>query len=195
MKPDSISQAVDRLFSLLEQRHIEYSLSGGMALHSYIQTPGSSDLVLLMDLSALENLPELSVSGQEGFSVHTEFEGEPVEIWHTQNPLYYKVCSKFSESRRFLDHDVPMVTVEGLLLLKMFALPSVYRQGSFAEASIQEAEIATLLHDYEPNISHLLDEVAVYLNDEDVTEVISIILDVQKRINRYKKGSFRTVVQ
>jgi len=166
-----------------------------MALHFYIQTPGISDLVLLMDLSALENLPELTISSQEGFFVHTEFEGEPVEIWLTQNPLFFKVCCNFSETRRYLDHDVPMVTVEGLLLLKMFALPSVYRQGSFAEVSIHEAEIATLLYDHEPNITHLLDELAMYLNDEDVTEVISIILDIQKRINRYKKGSFRTVVQ
>ena len=195
VEPDLESQAVAKLFSLLEQRNVEYVLDGGMALHFYIQTPGPLDLVVLMDLSSLEDLPELAISSQEGFLVCAEFEGRPVEIWLTQNPLYNKVSRNFADIQRYLDHDVPMVTVEGLLLLKLFALPAMFRQESFAAVSFQEAEIATLLHDFGPNVTPLLDELSVYLSDGDITEIISIILDIQKRINRYKKGTFRTVIR
>jgi hypothetical protein len=35
--------------------------------------------------------------------------------------------------------------VEGLILLKLYALPSLYRQGNFAKVGIYENDVATLL--------------------------------------------------
>ena len=39
----------------------------------------------------------------------------------------------------------PCATAQGLLTLKLFALPSLYRQGENSRAAVYEAEISSLL--------------------------------------------------
>jgi hypothetical protein len=79
--------------------------------------------------------------------------------------------------------------VEGLLLLKFFALPSLYRQGNFARVGMYENDIAILLHEYEPDMKVLLSELAKYLNESDIASIKSILDDIQKRIKRFKNES------
>jgi hypothetical protein len=45
--------------------------------------------------------------------------------------------------------DITTATVEGLLLLKLYALPSLYREGNFARVGLKT--IATLLYYYQPD--------------------------------------------
>jgi hypothetical protein len=71
-----------------------------------------------------------------------------IDILLTQNPLFKKVLRKYSKVQPFLDYNIPLATVEGLLLLKLYALPSLYRQGNFARVGIYENDIATLLNYY-----------------------------------------------
>ena len=91
--------------------------------------------------------------------------------------------------QRFLDRDIPLATVEGLLLLKLYALPSLYRQGNFSRVGIYENDIATLLHYYQPNVPSLLSELSKYVNENDLAEIKNILSDVQNRINRFKNES------
>ena len=89
--------------------------------------------------------------------------------------------------QRFLDRDIPLATVEGLLLLKLYALPSLYRQGNFARVGIYENDIATLLHYYEPAMPSLLSELSKYVNENDFAEIKGVVSDIQNRIKRFKK--------
>ena len=89
--------------------------------------------------------------------------------------------------QKFLDRNIPLATVEGLLLLKMYALPSLYRQGNFARIGIYENDIATLLHYYQPDVPSLLNELSKYVNDNDFTEIKGVVSDIQNRIKRFKK--------
>jgi hypothetical protein len=82
-----------------------------------------------------------------------------------------------------------LATVEGLLLLKLYALPSLYRQGSFARVGISENDVATLLHYYQPNVPMLLAELSKYVNETNLAEIKSIVTDIQNRINRFKNES------
>jgi hypothetical protein len=77
--------------------------------------------------------------------------------------------------------------VEGLLLLKLYALPSLYRQGNFARVGIYENDIATLLHYYQPDMSSLLSELSKYVNENDFAEIKGVVSDIQNRIKRFKK--------
>jgi hypothetical protein len=54
MNSDSLIQSVQDLFSVLEQRKIDYVLVGGIALLHYIEGRNTQDLDLLMALSSLE---------------------------------------------------------------------------------------------------------------------------------------------
>jgi DNA-binding GntR family transcriptional regulator len=71
----------------------------------------------------------------------------------------------------------------------MYALPSLYRQGSFARVSIYENDIATLMHDYRPKIEPLYAELALHLSQTDLAAVREIIAEIQQRIERFQESS------
>jgi hypothetical protein len=189
MNSDSLIQSVQDLFSVLEQRKIDYVLVGGIALLHYVEGRNTQDLDLLMSLSSVEKLPELNISSQDMYFVRANYGELEIDVLLTKNPLFKKVHSKYSKEQRFLDRNIPIATVDGLLLLKLYALPSLYRQGNFARVGIYENDIATLLHDYEPDANALLTELANYLSESDLAEVKNILADIQKRIKRFKNDS------
>jgi len=189
MNPDSLFQSVQKLFTVLDQRKIDYVLVGGIALLHYVEGRNTEDLNLLMPLSSLEKLPELKVISKDMYFIRADYNGLPIYVLLTQNPLFKKVYSKYSTNQHFLDCNIPIATVEGLLLLKLYALPSLYRQGNFARVGIYENDIATLFHDYQPEVSMLMEELAKYQNESDLTEIKNIVTDIQNRIDRFKNES------
>jgi hypothetical protein len=189
MNSDSLIQSVQGFFAILEQRKIDYVLVGGIAILHYIEGRNTQDLDILMAVSSLEKLPELKISSQDMYFVRASYDELQIDILLTKNPLFKKVHSQYSKVEKFLDRNIPLATVEGLLLLKLYALPSLYRQGSFARVGIYENDIATLLHDYHPDVSLLLSELSQYLNESDLAEIKGVVSDIQKRIKRFKNES------
>ena len=189
MNSDSLIQSVQDFFTLLEQRKIDYVLVGGIAILHYIEGRNTQDLDVLMAVSSLEKLPELKVSSQDMYFVRASYNELQIDILLTQNPLFKKVHSQYSKVEKFLDRNIPLATVEGLLLLKLYALPSLYRQGNFARVGIYENDIATLLHDYQPDMTALLNELSNYVNENDFEEIKGVVSDIQKRIQRFKNES------
>lgn len=189
MNTDSLLASVEQLFTLLEARKIDYVLVGGIALLHYVEGRNTEDLDLIMALSSLEKLPEITISSQDMYFVRGEYGELQIDILLTKNPLYKKVQSKFALTHHFLDRDIPLATVEGLLLLKLYALPSLYRQGNFARVGIYENDIATLMHEYKPDITLLTKELSSYVSDNDLAEIENIISEIQHRIERFRKGS------
>ena len=187
MNSDSLIQSVQDFFAVLEQRKIDYVLVGGIAILHYVEGRNTQDLDLLMAMSSLEKLPELKISSQDIYFVQANYNELQVDVLLTQNPLFKKVHSEYSKVQKFLDRDIPLATVEGLLLLKLYALPSLYRQGNFARVGIYENDIATLLHYYQPDVPSLLNELSKYVNENDFTEIKSVVSDIQNRIRRFKK--------
>ena len=187
MNTDSLIQSVQDFFAVLEQRKIDYVLVGGIAILHYVEGRNTQDLDLLMALSSLEKLPELKVSDQDSNFVRANYNELQIDVLLTQNPLFKKVHKEYSTVQRFLDRDIPLATVEGLLLLKLYALPSLYRDGSFARVGIYENDIATLLHYYQPDMPSLLSELSKYVDENDFAEIKGVISDIQNRIKRFKK--------
>lgn len=189
MNSDSLVQSVQDFFAVLEQRKIDYVLVGGIAILHYVEGRNTQDLALLMTVSSLEKLPELKVSSKDVNFVRANHNELQIYILLTQNPLFKKVHRQDSKVEKFLDRNIPLATVEGLLLLKLYALPSLYRQGNFARVGIYENDIATLLHYYQPNMSSLLNELSHYVNENDFFEIKGVVSDIQKRIKRFKNES------
>jgi hypothetical protein len=189
MNSDSLIQSVQDFFSVLEQRKIDYVLVGGIAILHYVEGRNTQDLDLLMAVSSLEKLPELKVSSQDMYFVRANYNELQIDVLLTQNPLFKKVHSEYSKVQRFLDRDIPLATVEGLLLLKLYALPSLYREGNFARVGIYENDIATLLHYYQPDMPSLLNELSKYVNESNLAEIQGVVSDIQNRIKRFKNES------
>lgn len=189
MNSDSLTQSVQDFFAVLEKRQIDYVLVGGIALLYYVEGRNTQDLDLLMAVSSLKKLPELKMTSQEMYFGRGKYGELQVDLLLTQNPLFKKVHQGYSKVQTFLDRNIPLATVEGLLLLKLYALPSLYRQGNFARVGIYENDIATLLHYYQPDIALLLAEISKFVNETDFEEIKGIVSDIQKRIKRFNNES------
>lgn len=189
MNSDSLLQSVQALFALLEQRQIAYVLVGGIALLHYVEGRNTQDLDLLMARSSLDKLPELKISSQDRDFARASYGELQIDVLLTENPLFGEVHKSYAQVQQFLDSRIPLATVEGLLLLKLYALPSLYRQGNFARVGIYENDIATLLHYYQPDVIGLLNVLSRYVDESDLIEIKSIANDLEGRIHRFKKDS------
>nr|WP_290665810.1 hypothetical protein [Ardenticatena sp.] len=180
-------EAVKRLFALLETRKIDYVLVGGIALLYYVEGRNTQDLDLVLAVKDLERLPEVEIIERDVYFARGLFEGVQVDFWLNTNPLFRRVQKEFASRVQFLGHAVRVGTVEGLLLLKMYALPSLYRQGDFSRVSLYESDIATLMYTYEPDMDRLVDVVSEYVSAGDSASLQDIVAEIKERVRRFKR--------
>lgn len=188
MNADSLLTQVERLFDLLDSRKVDYVLVGGVALLTYVEGRNTQDIDLIMALPSLEKLPEIEIESQDMYFARGKFGELQIDVLLTKNPLFEKVAKKYSAEKQFLDRKIRCATVEGLLLLKLFALPSLYRQGSFERVGIYENDIAALIHAFNPDMKPLLAELRHHLNETDMTEARNILVEIEGRIRRFRKA-------
>lgn len=185
----SLLQSVERLFSLLEERQIHYVLVGGIALLHYVDGRNTQDIDLIMAVSSLSKLPEIAISSQDMYFARGEFEGLQIDLLLTANPLFKEVQQNYVRFADSLARQIPLANVDGLLLLKLYALPLLYRQGNFVRVGIYENDIAVLMHAYKPDVSKLLGVLSHYLSDSDLEELKGIVKEIRRRIERFEESS------
>ena len=188
MNADSLLTQVERLFNLLDSRKVDYVLVGGIALLTYIEGRNTQDIDLIMALPSLAKLPEIKVESQDMYFARGKFGELQIDILLTKNPLFAKVEKKFSTTNKFMDRKIRCATVEGLILLKLFSLPSLYRQGSFERVGIYENDIATLMNAFSPKMEPLFKELGKHLNETDMNSARGIVTDIEARIQRFRKA-------
>jgi len=186
---DTLLQTVASLFRLLDERQIDYLLVGGVAMLTYVEGRNTQDIDLIVAVSSLEKLPEIAITEENGDFVRGLFHELQVDFLLTSNPLFDEVRIEYATTQQFIEQAIPCARVEGLLLLKMYALPSLYRQSSFARVGIYENDIATLMQLYDPALEPLFAELANHLSDADLTAVRDIVGEIQLRIVRFRERS------
>jgi hypothetical protein len=184
---DLLIETVARFFSLLRERQIEYVLVGGIALLQYVAGRNTEDIDLIMALSSLELIPELVVETKDEDFARGRFGDLKVDVLLTTNPLFDQVRRRYTTTQHFVEQDIPCATVEGLILLKLYALPSLYRQGNFTRVGLYENDIATLLQAHNPPIEPLLEELSPHLSESDKAQVMQIVTEIQQRIGRFEE--------
>jgi hypothetical protein len=187
MNSDLLIETVARFFSLLRERQIDYVLVGGIALLQYIEGRNTEDIDLIMAVSALERLPELQLETRDADFARSKFGELRVDVLLTSNPVFDEVRKRYTMSRRFVEQEIPCATVDGLILLKLYALPSLYRQGNFTRVGLYENDIATLIQLHDPPIDPLLEKLNIYLNAADMQQVKQILEEIQQRIRRFEE--------
>jgi hypothetical protein len=188
MRSDSLMQSVQDLFAILAGRKIDYVLVGGIALLHYVEGRNTQDVDLLMASPALKQLPELEIMDQDSSFVHATYGELQIDILLSENPLFQIVHREYVEVQAFLDQKIPLATVPGLVLMKLYALPSLYRQGNFAKVGIYENDIATLMYYYQPDLMKIKEDLSSVLSESDFVEINTILGDIEKRVQRFKRG-------
>lgn len=188
MSDSALLDAAARLFALLEERRIDYLLVGGIALLQYVEGRNTEDIDLIMALSSLDKLPEIQKTGQDGDDfARGLFDGLKIDLLLTSNPLFDKARRQYSTRQRFLEREIPCATPEGLVLLKLYALPSLYRQGNFARVTLYEGDIQTLMQQYRIDPGPLLAELKDHLILTDLESLRKITDGIRQRIARFDK--------
>ncbi|MEO5886840.1 MAG: hypothetical protein ABIQ77_04175 [Anaerolineales bacterium] len=197
MRAEFIPTQVRQFFNLLESRKIEYVLVNGIALLTYVDGRNTQDIDLIMALPSLAKLPEIKIESQDVFFARGKFGELQIDILLTKNPLFAKVEKDYTTTRQFMDRRISCATVDGLILLKLFALPSLYRQAcpepcrrdGFERVRIYENDIATLINAFNPKMQPLLKELSRHLNADDMAEAQKIVSDIEARIQRFRKAN------
>jgi predicted nucleotidyltransferase len=189
---DTLLQTVARLFTLLHERQIDYLLVGGIAMLQYVEGRNTEDIDLIMALPDLKKLPEIQITNQDINFARGKFGELQIDILLTRNPLFEKIRQDYATVQRFAEREIPSATVEGLMLLKLYSLPSLYRQGNFARVGINETDIAMLIHNYRPSLESLFEELSQHLSETDLAAVREVVADIQQRIERFGKGLDKT---
>jgi hypothetical protein len=189
MPPESLIHAAQTFFTLLETRQVAYVLVGGIAVLHYVEGRNTEDVNLLLAVNALRQLPEVTLSHQDNYFARGKFGELPLDFLLTENGLFAKVQKEYATAVTLFDRPITIATVEGLLLLKLYALPSLYRQGNFARVGIQENDVATLMFYYAPDMDKLLTELTPHVSPTDLTELQGIVVELSNRMKRFHRSS------
>ena len=190
MDIESLPEMVAGLFGLLYERKVDYLLVGGVALLQYVEGRNTEDIDLILALDSLTRLPEITIENRDGDFAHGRFGELKMDFLLTENRFFDEVRRRHAAVRRFSTETVHCATVEGLVVLKLYALPSLYRQGNFARVGLYENDIATLIREYKPNTDALLAELQPHLSDSDLAAVRRIVSEIRQRIDRFEQPPF-----
>ncbi len=188
MNTDNLFEAIEGLFSLLEQRKTEYLLVGGIVLLKYVEGRNTDDIDLIMALASLRNLPEIEITSEDEDFASGNLSNLKIDVLLTRNRLFDNVQSQYATTLQFGEREIPCATVEGLLLLKLYALPSLYRQGKFAQVNLYEGDIAALLEAYQPDLKPLFEVLSNHLSSTDLSSVGEIVREIKQRLTRFRNG-------
>jgi len=184
--PMPVLQDAMELFRLLHERRVNYLLVGGMAMLAYVQGRNTKNVDLLMSIAALEQLPELTIEDRKDFFARGKFRSIQVDLLLTANPLFKIILERFATRHPFEELSVPTATVEGMMVLKLFTLPSLCRQMDMDRAAIYEADIKMLLARHKPEIKPLFKVLEPYIPQTDLRELQKIVSEEQQRVTRSK---------
>lgn len=182
MPTDDILPAVARLFALLDHRRVRYVLVGGIAMLQYVQGRNTQDIDLIMAISAVQKLPEIQVIEKDRDFARGMFEGLQIDFLLTANPMFAHVQRMHTTVHQYLEQQIPCATVAGLILLKLYALPSLYRQGDFVRVGLYENDIATLMYFHHPDMRRIEKEIERYVSASDLAQIRTIIAELHQRI-------------
>lgn len=185
---EDLLQAVNDLFHLLEQKKMNYVLVGGIALLQYIQGRNTEDIDLILNVTALRKLPEVNITSKSEYFARGIYQNLQIDFLLTKNPLFAHVQKHHTIPQPFFERTITSATVKGLLLLKLYALPSLYRQGNFVRVGLYENDVATLMFYHNPNMQEISAELTPFVSGQDLTAIQDIILDLTQRISRFHRN-------
>jgi hypothetical protein len=117
-----------------------------------------------------------------------EFSELKVDTLFAEHPVFDLVAKEFTEAMDYQVGTLPIATIDGLILLKLFALPSLYRQFDFDRIAIYEADLTQLVPRSKRDDGFFLDILAPHLLTSDLLELSRILTDIRNRLDRIRKG-------
>lgn len=192
MNSENIPADVEAFFDLLEERAVDYLLVGGVAMLAHMRGRNTEDVDLIVSLSDQRRLePCVRIEERDSFFARAHFGQLRVDFLQAEHPVFAQVLREYSDAREFeffqSRRTIRCATPPGLMVLKLYALPWLYRQGQIDRAKIYEGDIGRLLSAFpEIDVEKLF---ALLLGHgmlaSDVDELRRVIRDQLPRPDRF----------
>lgn len=184
--PNSLPEVVDQLFATFAERQIDYLLVGGVALLAYIEGRNTQDIDFILSRDDLSIVPEINLTSEDKNFARGTFGSLQIDVLLTNNRLFRLIKDRYATEQIFGDRIIRCATVQGLLLLKFYALPSLYRQGRFDKVNIYEGDITAMLLTYGLDLSVLWKILSPHVLASDLQAMQETASDIQIRIARFQ---------
>ena len=186
MDLQEILNSVPKLFDLLEERDIDYALVGGIAQLAHLEGRNTQDIDLILSKASLKQLPEIEIEDQNPAFARGFLGDLRVDFLFSHDKLFKKVLQELTVELKFNDRLVRCASPEAIILLKLYALPNLYRQARFEKVDLYQNDVLTFLRRFQPELEPLLTELAKHLLPSDFEEVRKIVEELEERIAKSK---------
>ena len=177
-----VLNATRHFIKALEDEKIPHALVGGLAVLQYVDGRNTRDIDLIIATEDLSRLPDFFLEEQNEWFATGMSGPLRVDLLFTANPLFAEVLTHHSVARDFLGARLNCATPHGIILLKLFALPSLYRQGNIDRAALYETDILQLLHHHPAAPDALLHTLASHMPPSDINALRAVLTDIQSRL-------------
>jgi hypothetical protein len=175
------------LFTLLRERKVSYLLVGGVAMLRYIDGRNTDDIDLIIAVEDAARMPDVVIENQQDEPARARFRNVRVDFLFTSNAIFRLAKDRYAMTHQFAEVQVPCATAEGLVLLKLYALPSLYRQGDLQRAALYETDITMLCQRHQPRIAPLMDAVQPHIAAGEFQELQRIVSEIEQRLRRMQE--------
>jgi hypothetical protein len=187
----SLAGDLHALFALLSERNVSYVLVGGVALLRYVEGRNTDDIDLILAVEDAARIPEIIVEERERDAAKARFRSVRVDLLFTSNKVFRLAKERYGTTHQFAEIAVPCATVEGLVLLKLYALPSLYRLGNVQRAALYETDILMLCQRHVADIPSILEVLRPFVGAGDFDELQRISGEISERLQRMKRRTGR----
>ena len=182
MNEEHLLKQTQGLLESLNEGKIPHVLVGGLALLQYVDVRNTRDIDLILATEDLPRLPGFVLREKNEWFATGDCGPLRVDLLLTANPFFAEVATKHSRPRRFLDTTLHCATPEGIILLKLYALPSLYRQGSVTRADLYETDILQLLRIDSIADDTLLAQLRPHVSETDLNALSGVLTDIRGRL-------------
>ncbi len=184
------SGSIIRFFGILKEQQIPHLLVGGVAMLAYIEGRNTQDIDFLINPDDIERIPGLEVNHLNKDFGRGHFNGLQIDFLLTSNPLFKYAIDHYNSTVDVCGEEVACIQPEGLILLKLYAIPSLFRQGQYQRETLYEGDILNLLIQF-PELDHrleaLIKRLRSHLIASDIEELQQIISEIRQRLRRSRR--------
>jgi hypothetical protein len=173
---------------VMRRRNIPFVVVGGIALLQHVPGRNTEDLDIILAAPRLLEIPELEVTERNDMFAKANFEGLRVDLLFYEHPFFSRIGRDFSADMPYSAGFLRTATVDGLILLKMFALPSLYRQFDLDRVAIYESDLIQLISRTSRENSFFLNILHDFLAAPDVRQISAILTEIRQKISRLRGG-------
>ncbi len=180
--PSEISRQTEALLDLLAEREINCVLVGAVAMLQYVPGRNTKDIDFIMPKSELRRCPEIVVFHEDETFCQASFGCVNVDFLYSRHRLFQEVAVNYCTVRHISGHLIKCATPTGLVILKLFAIPSLLYQ--FREGKIRqyESDIEGMIETCEVPDDEVLALLQKHLKPGELLAVKTVLTDLRARI-------------